>query len=178
METYGEREDEMEQINKAQFSELVETHQLSMFRLAKSLLNNEDDAEDAVSSAILKAYDGRNTIRDVKNFKSWILKIVSNEAYSIFRKKKKIVYMDNMSEVVEETQHTNEPEINYDVWDAVQRLDEKFRAIVVLHYYDDLSIKVISEILDLNQNTVKVRLYRARQQLKSDLMEQEGLNNE
>lgn len=59
METYGERENEMEQINKAQFSELVETHQLSMFRLAKSLLNNEDDAEDAVSSAILKAYDGR-----------------------------------------------------------------------------------------------------------------------
>ena len=85
-----EREDEMQQINKTQFSKLVETHQLSMYRLAKSLLNNEDDAEDAVSSAILKAYDGRNTIRDVKNFKSWILKIVSNEAYSIFRKKKRL----------------------------------------------------------------------------------------
>jgi len=168
----------MQQINKTQFSKLVETHQLSMYRLAKSLLNNEDDAEDAVSSAILKAYDGRNTIREVKSFKNWILKIVSNEAYSILRKKKKIIYMDDMNEVIEETQSTNEPEINYDVWDAVQMLDEKFRAIVVLHYYDDLSIKSISEILDLNQNTVKVRLFRARQQLKSDLMEQEGLENE
>jgi len=164
-----------ETIDKNKFLNLIETHQLSMYRLAKSILLNEHDAEDAVGSAICKAYVSRNTIRDLNCFKSWILKIVSNESYSILRKKKKIIYME---QVIEQNQTQDDYESPYEVWDAVQKLDEKYRAIIVLYYYDDFSIKNISEILNIPQNTVKVRLFRARQKLKVELLTQGGLINE
>jgi len=164
-----------ETINKSQFSNLVETHQLSMYRLAKSILLNEYDAEDAVGSAIYKAYVGRNTLKDLNCFKTWILKIVSNESYSIIRKNKKLIYME---QVIEPTQISKDYESSYEVWDSVQKLEEKYRAIIVLFYYDDFSIKNISEILDIPQSTVKVRLFRARQKLKIELLTQGGLANE
>lgn len=162
-------------INKSQFSELIELHQLSMYRLAKSILLNEHDVEDAVGSALLKAYDSRNTIRDINCFKSWMLKIVSNEAYSILRKKKNIIYVDKIGEG---QQISNENESHYEVWESIQKLEEDYRAIIVLHYYEDLSVKSISKILDIKQSTVKVRLFRARQKLKADLIKQGGLVNE
>jgi len=164
-----------ETINKSQFSNLIETHQLSMYRLAKSILLNEYDAEDAVGSAIYKAYVSRNTIKDLNCFKAWILKIVSNESYSIIRKNKKLIYME---QVIEPTQISKDYESSYEVWDSVQKLEEKYRAIIVLFYYDDFSIKNISEILDIPQSTVKVRLFRARQKLKIELLTQGGLTNE
>ncbi|MEL7648695.1 MAG: sigma-70 family RNA polymerase sigma factor [Sedimentibacter sp.] len=164
-----------ETINKNQFSNLVETHQLSMYRLAKSILLNEYDAEDAVGSAIYKAYVSRNTIKDLNCFKAWILKIVSNESYSIIRKNKKLIYME---QVIEPAQISKDYESSYEVWDSVQKLEEKYRAIIVLFYYDDFSIKNISEILDIPQSTVKVRLFRARQKLKIELLTQGGLTNE
>lgn len=164
-----------ETINKSQFSNLVETHQLSMYRLAKSILLNEYDAEDAVGSAIYKAYVSRNTLKDLNCFKAWILKIVSNESYSIIRKNKKLIYME---EVIEPTQISKDYESSYEVWDSVQKLEEKYRAIIVLFYYDDFSIKNIGEILDIPQSTVKVRLFRARQKLKIELLTQGGFTYE
>lgn len=164
-----------EVINKSQFSNLIETHQLSMYRLAKSILLDEYDAEDAVGSAICKAYASRNTIKDLNSFKAWILKIVSNESYSIIRRKKKLIYVE---QVIEPTQISNDYEPSYEVWDAVQKLEKKYRAIIVLFYYDDFSIKSISDILDIPQGTVKVRLFRARQKLKIELLTQGGLINE
>jgi RNA polymerase sigma-70 factor (ECF subfamily) len=165
----------MEMINKYQFSELVELHQFSMYRLVKSILINEHDVEDAISSALLKAYESRNTIRDINCFKSWILKIVSNESYTILRKKKNIIYVD---EIKENQYISDEHESPYEVWESIQRLEEKFRAIIVLFYYEDLSVKSISNILNVNQNTVKVRLFRARQKLKVELAKQGGLRSE
>lgn len=162
-------------ISKEEFCRLVKEYQTSMHRLARSILLNEHDAEDAVCSAVYKAYVSRNTIRNIDGFKSWILKIVSNESYSICRKNKNIVYVDKI-ENPEIFQEDND--IKYAVFDAVEKLDEKYRAIVVLFYYDDFSIKHISEILNISQNTVKSRLLRARQKLKTELMNQGGPVNE
>lgn len=166
---------EIEKIDKTQFSNLIEIHQLSMYRLAKSILLNEHDSEDAVGSAIYKAYVSRNTIRDVNSFKSWILKIVSNESYSILRNKKKVICME---QVVEKTQDIGDYESSYEIWDSIQRLGRNYRAVIILYYYEDFSIKSISETLNINQSTAKVRLFRGRQQLKADLLNKGGLINE
>ncbi|NYB72740.1 sigma-70 family RNA polymerase sigma factor [Sedimentibacter hydroxybenzoicus DSM 7310] len=170
---YNDKEQQV--ISKEEFCRLIKEYQTSLYRLAKSILLNEHDTEDAVCSAIYKAYISRNTIRKINSFKSWILKIVSNEAYTILRNKKNVVYVDTVSE---STSDTYESEVPYDVWDAVEKLDEKYRAIIVLFYYDDFSIKHISEILSIPQNTVKTRLLRARQKLKTELLNQEGYINE
>lgn len=172
----NECNDQVQQaMSKEEFSGLIKEYQTSLYRLAKSILLNEHDAEDAVCSAIYKAYISRNTIRNIGSFKSWILKIVSNESCTIYRNKKRVVYVDT---IAEDTPQIQEAETPYDVWDAIQKLDEKHRAIIVLFYYDDFSIKHISEILSIPQNTVKTRLLRARQKLKTELINQGGHINE
>lgn len=170
----AEKLNKLEQIelSKEDFCRLVKEYQSSLYRLAQSILLNQHDTEDAVCSAIYKAYISRNTIRKTSSFKSWILKIVSNEAYTILRNKKKVVYTDA---VIEPAKDIHESKTPYDVWGAIQKLDEKYRVPIVLYYYDDFSIKHISEILGMPQNTVKTRLLRGREKLKIELTSQEVL---
>jgi RNA polymerase sigma-70 factor (ECF subfamily) len=80
-----------------------------------------------------------------------------------------------METALEDNADAYESETPYDVWEAVQKLDEKYRALIVLYYYEDFSIKHISEILSMPQNTVKTRLSRGRNKLKKELMNQEDL---
>jgi RNA polymerase sigma-70 factor (ECF subfamily) len=155
-----------ENLVKEQFCACVTAYKLNMFRLAKSILRNDADAEDATSEAILKAYDNLSYLKSFASFKPWIFKIVINEAYSLAKRRKKIMYLEDIQ--VEDLNISNNPVLNDtgELWSVVKDLDEEFRTITVLFYYEDLSIKDISKTLDLPIGTVKSRLARARQKLK------------
>lgn len=160
---------------KEQFCTYIAEYRLNMFRLAKSILHNDTDAEDATSEAVLKAYDNLNYLRSYASFKSWIFKIVVNEAYTIANRRKKMVYMEDvevedlMSPEIKVTRDTGE------LWSVVNKLDEEFRTITLLFYYEDMSIKDISKTLEMPAGTVKSRLSRARQKLRV-LLDDEGSN--
>lgn len=156
-----------ERIDANEFADLVQVYQNNMYRLAKSIVRKDCDAEDAVSNAVYKAYRSINTLQKKDSFKSWILKIVSNESLMLLRKNKKVVIMkEPLNENIPERAV---PDSDYDIWNTVQQIEDKYRVIVVLFYYEDLSVKQIGEILNLNENTVKVRLHRARNLLKQEL---------
>jgi RNA polymerase sigma-70 factor (ECF subfamily) len=142
----------------------VAEYKLNMFRLAKSILHNDTDAEDAVSEAILKAYDKLHTLKNLESFKPWIMRILVNESYKLSNRRKKVVYLDEIEikkEIIEND--------NQELWNTVEMLDGEFRTVTVLFYYEDLSIKEISEVLSLPIGTVKSRLSRARNKLKEML---------
>lgn len=155
---------------KEKFCTFINDYKINMFRLAKSILRNDDDAEDATGEAILKAYKNLDSLRSYASFKPWIMKILINEAYSLANQRKKVLYIEDM-EISEEKACSDSGEL----WSAVSHLDEEFRTITVLFYYEDMSIKEISKTLGLPTGTVKSRLARARQKLKVLLIEEGGM---
>ena len=159
--------------DKERFCTYIHDYQLNMFRLAKSIVHNDTDAEDVTGEAILKAYRNLGDLRSFASFKSWIMRIVVNEAYSLAGKRKKVMYLEEL-EVPEESAE-NEIRDSGELWAAVEKLEEEFRLITVLFYYEDMSIRDIGKTLGLPTGTVKSRLARARQKLKMLLVNEGGM---
>ena len=148
------------------FCECVNKYRDNLYRMALAILKNETDAEDAVSNAILKAYENRGQIRAFHKFKPWILTITKNEALKI--KKKRLVLPGN-----EEVEALLKPvQAHYDeLWDVLQQMKEEYRLVVVLFYYEELSLRDISDVLNIPVGTVKSRLNRGRTELRNALEE-------
>lgn len=146
------------------FCENVNKYKDDLYIMALAILKNETDAEDAVSNAILKAYENIGQIRAFHKFKSWMLTITKNEALKI---KKKRLYLPG-DEAVEAL---SKPVMaSYDeLWDVLQNMKEEYRLVVVLFYYQGLSHRDIAEVLDISIGTVKSRLNRGRAELREAL---------
>ena len=151
------------------FVENIKAYQNSMFRLAKSIVRNDTDAEDAVASATLKAFEKIHSLRSWESFKPWIMTIAANESYTILRQKKRI----ELTEHMEAFDGPVAMEEVGELWSVVMKLPEDYRAVIVLFYYDDMGILQIAKILNLSVGTVKSRLSRGRKKLRV-LVEQEG----
>lgn len=141
----------------------------SLYRVAYGILQNEEDASDAISNATLKAYEKINTLKNLEFFKTWITRIVINESNTIIRQNKKVIYIDNYAENQRNT-YMNNNEISIDVNRAMNKLDKNLNQIVILYYFEDLGIEEIANILEIPKGTVKSRLSRARQILASELI--------
>lgn len=152
----------MSHINKEEFAELVKTYQLELYRLALAILKNEADAQDAVGDAIVKAFEQRRTLNNIEKFKSWMMRIVVNISKNMLKKRRRIVYIEDMPEIQASASKKRD-----EVWDIVLELDYEYRVVVVLYYYERFSTKEISQMLHIPEGTIKSRLARAREKLKT-----------
>lgn len=150
------------------FAAAIAEHSHSMFRAARVLLNCDADAEDAVSDAVLRAWQSYGHLRSEKAMKSWLLKITVNCAYEQRRKSARIVYTDDMIPFAGGAEDSH----NSGLWDVVLQLPEEFRAVTVLFYYEDMPIAEIAKTLGIRQGTVRSRLSRARARLRKLLQEE------
>ena len=147
----------------AQVTELQET----LYRTARSILRNEQDAQDAVQEAVTQAFARLHTLRDPAKFKPWLLRILVNTCYDACRRRRSTVYLEAVEETLAAPQSDCEERMS--MWSAVMRLPEEQKAVVTLFYYEDLPIRAISEVLGVTQGTVKTRLSRARGRLRQML---------
>lgn len=138
----------------------------SLYRVTASLLSSQQDAEDAMQEALCTAYEKLYTLKDAKKFRSWLLKIAANSAYDILRRRGRTVPLEDLEPAAAD--HTED---KLGLWMAVQQLPADYRTVVVLFYYEDLDVREISQITAIPEATVKTRLFRARQRLKSLLAE-------
>jgi len=152
------------------FISAVVAHRHAMFRAARVLLDCDADAEDAVSEAILRAWQAYSGLRKPAAVKSWLLKITVNCAYEHRRKAARLVYTADLSPL------TGGKEDPHDegLWEAVLQLPEEFRVVTVLFYYEDMSVAEIAQTLNIHKGTVRSRLSRARTRLRA-LLEEESL---
>ena len=156
------------EISKEEFVALVEEYKLSLYRFAKSILKNDIEVEDAISESILKAYKNKNRLKNKESFKSWMMRIVANECYDLIKRKNRFDLRDNLETlnlVHIDKEYSNLREI-------IDDLNEEFSSVLVLFYYDDMSIKEISKVLKISEGTVKSRLSRAKSKLKVLLKEE------
>ena len=151
----------LNKLNKDEFESLVIENQISMYRLAMSILKNTDDAEDAVSETILTAYENLSSLKKSDSFKAWIMTILVNVSKKMLRKKKRVVLYDNLGLFEKSIE-----ERTGEMWEAVLTLDEEYGKVVILYYYEGFSTKEIAKILHIPEGTVKSRLSRARSKLQ------------
>ena len=133
------------------------------YRLALSYSRNEADACDIVQEAAYKAILKCESLKNIEYADTWIYRIVINEAYTFLKKRRT---EENLDEIEEKNISAEDAYENLDLKQALERLDEKDRTIVVLRFFEDRRLDEIAEILDMNLNTVKSRLYRVMDRLK------------
>jgi RNA polymerase sigma-70 factor, ECF subfamily len=167
--------------DKEAFEELVRRHQHRVFAVAGGILRRREDVEDIAQQVFVKAYFSLKRFDQRAAFSTWLYKITVNECWDLLRKKKvrPLVYESDLSEeqarqVVTAGEKENpEPDIS-DKLEARERvelllegLDERDRLMLILKEVEGFSIQEIAEVLKLNGNTVKVRLFRARRRVVS-----------
>lgn len=130
--------------NNLAFSTLIKTYEKDLYKVAIAMTKNEEDALDCIQEAILQSYISIKDLRQEEYFKTWLIKILINKCNALLKKNKKIMNLD-------------------------MEITEDLKIIVILYYYEDMSIKDISESLNIPQGTIKSRLSRARKKLKETL---------
>ena len=144
------------------FCDNIKNLENGMYRLSYSILKNEEDAQDAVQEAIYNAYKKLETLKDKRKFKSWIYKIVTNTSFEILRNKKNYIDIEQENIAAEKI----DIDTNLTLWEAVQGLEQPYRTTITLFYYEDMSIKEISEITGSKVDAIKKQLSRGRDKIK------------
>lgn len=143
------------------FEQNIREYTPNMYRLALAMLHNRQDAEDAVSEAVLIAYEKRHTLRDPNRFKPWIMQITANEARRIYGKNKRITPVEDMEAYMPAFRDDN-----HELWDVVMQLEPAHREVIMLYFYERFSVREIGRILRVPEGTVKSRLSRAKKALR------------
>jgi RNA polymerase sigma-70 factor (ECF subfamily) len=169
------------------FSELVTHYERRVFRMAKQITQNDDDAEDVLQETFLKAYTHLDNFQGNSKFYTWLVRIAVNEALMKLRKRRsdKTVPLDEPintgeDEMVREIAVWDEnPEESYSreelssvLNEAIESLKPAYRTVFVLRDIEELSIEETAEALNLSISAVKSRLLRARLQLREKLTRQ------
>lgn len=149
-------------MDKDLFVQQVDQHSGMMYRLALTLLRNDEDCKDALQEAALKAWAKRRSLKEPAYFATWMTRIVINECYNILRKRKRLVLVERLPEQAA-------PEVDSGLWMLLGDLPDKYRLPLVLRYSEGMSEEQIGKALGLPASTVRGRLFRARQQLKKEL---------
>ena len=151
--------------------ELIACHQISLYTAAFSVCRNVDDANDVVQDTFIQYYTSKKQFRDKEHLKAWLLRVAINRARDISRsfwKRNRI----SIEECMEEIPFENQEE--HDLLETVMKLPEKYREVIHLYYYEELSVKEISEILRITEGSVKMRLSRGRKFLRDVVKEEES----
>lgn len=151
----------------------VEEHKVALYRLARSILHNDEDAKDAVAEAVCKAFAKLDTLRQPERFKPWLMRITANEAYTILYRRRRVTSLEDYGKDLTGSAPAVSDEAG--LWPLVQGLPDTLRAPVVLFYYDGLSVREIAEVLSLTEGAVKTRLSRGRQALKEILEKEDAV---
>lgn len=152
--------------DKAFFEEQTGRAAGTLYRVAAGLLRVEQDREDAIQQALEKAWQKRHTLRCEQYFTTWLVRILINECHGILRQKARTVPMACLPE--EET-----PAYDPTVRDLVDRLPEKQRLCVIMHYIEGMSVADTARALRVTGTTVRGRLMQARKRLRLEWNEED-----
>ena len=149
-------------------NELVGKYKNNLYAVAFNICKNPDDAEDAVQDTFVQYFSNRKEFETEEHVKAWLIRVAINKAKNInnsFWRRNKVTLDETMETLAFETEESK------DLFETVMKLPEKYRIAIHLFYFEDYTVKEISEILKTSESNVKVRLSRGRNFLKETLKE-------
>ncbi len=149
------------------FEELMSEYKENLYRTAFSYVRNEADALDIVQETVYKAYISIDKLKEPKYFKTWITRILINTALTHIRKGSKIVYLEarELSEAMGAVENRVEESIY--IWEALDSLEEKHREVIILKYFNDLTINEVAQVLKYPLGTAKTYLNKGLNKLRN-----------
>ena len=148
------------------FNELYNQYYLDVFRYAYSYIKKHDIAENILQDTFLELYI--NCPKKEDNIKSWLMKVCLNKCHDYYNKEKNIVTLNDDYDIGIENKYDDNQDL---ILMALDKIPKKYSLIIRLFYYGNLSIKEISKLCFLSENTVKKRLQRGKEELKKVLEE-------
>jgi RNA polymerase sigma-70 factor (ECF subfamily) len=170
------------------FRTIMERHNQRLYRIARTLLRNDTEAEDAVQEAYLRAFSNLSTFRGAASLSTWLTRITLNECLGRKRKQRPTMELDALESIQQSSaqiirfpgmNENSDPErsaaqqqIRKLLESSIDRLPEAFRVVFVMRDVEELSIEETAMSLGIRPQTVKTRLHRARLLLRAALQDQ------
>jgi RNA polymerase sigma-70 factor (ECF subfamily) len=164
--------------NQSAYADLVKRHQRFVFTLAMRFAKNREDAEEIAQDCFIKAYRSLASFHGQSKFSTWLYSIVYTTAMTFLRKKRidtdsiddenTFIQVENQSSVYDVNDAENKSR-SYYLNQAIEQLLPDDATIITLFYKGEQSLEEIAQTLNMEANTVKVKLFRARQRLKEKL---------
>ncbi|WP_456277036.1 RNA polymerase sigma factor SigW [Bacillus sp. AK128] len=169
--------------DQSAFGEIVEIYKDKVFQICYRMIGNSHEAEDLAQEAFIRAYVNIDSYHIDKKFSTWLYRIATNLSIDRIRKKKPDAFLDAevtgtdgltmysqiAADVSTPEEEVESLELQQTVQKEISKLPDKYRAVIVLKYIEELSLKEISDILDLPISTIKTRMHRGREALRKQL---------
>ncbi len=145
----------------------------TLYRVALSHLQSDEDAQDAVQDVFIKYINSSPIFHDSDHEKAWFIRSVINRCHDLLRYKKVRNHI-TLDEIAEITSDTSENNLQQEVISLLSQIDEKYKSVIILHYLEGYSVKEVSSILKISESSVKMRLVRGREMMKSIIIKEEN----
>jgi RNA polymerase sigma-70 factor (ECF subfamily) len=157
------------------FGVLVERYQDFIFTIVLRMVKVREEAEEVAQDAFIKAYESLSSFRGESKFSSWLYSIAYRKALDSIRKSKRQQTSELIEEITESNfepvenalQYLEDQERKKIIQDCIMQLPESEAAIITLYYFEELSVREITSIVNLTEDNIKVKLYRSRKKLHS-----------
>lgn len=155
--------------NKDAFYELIHAESRKLYNIAYLYVKNENDAVDIVQETIYKAYRSIKWLKETNHFSTWLTRILINTALDFVRKNRRVVPFEDMEGYCGAEHQPIESRI--ELMDAIDRLQDTYKTVIILRYYRDFTTKQIAQVLGCPEGTVKTHIHRATNHLRKHLKE-------
>ena len=156
-----------------EFKQFIDENLDSAYRFAYSYMKERQAAEDVVHDSVVKAMKSLSGLREREKMKSWFFQIINRTAIDALRRRGHELPTDEAELLQIGISVDDEYEIS-DFEDMIHILSPEYKSILVLHYFEDMSLQTVGKVLGVNENTVKTRLYRALKRLRAEMEENHG----
>ncbi|MEM7381341.1 MAG: sigma-70 family RNA polymerase sigma factor [Bacteroidota bacterium] len=159
------------------YAVLIDRYKHMVYTMAAQIVKNKEDAEEVAQDVFLKAFKALNSYKGDAKFSTWLYKIAYYRSLDYLKKRQRRINTTaidvsreySISALDREMDRMEVQEKQQMVKKAIQKLPEDDGVLITLHYYEELSLKEISEVMGHSTNALKVRLHRARKRL-ADLL--------
>lgn len=157
--------------NEEAFSKLILAEKEGLYKIAISRMKTVEDAEDVIQETVIDAFIKIRKIKKHESFNSWIRSILINKINTFYERKAKKDFKIQTS-IIESFENQEisaniiKTEQDMDFKRLLDKLEYQERIIILLFYNDRYKIKEISELLGINENTIKTKLFRARNKIR------------
>lgn len=151
------------------FFQLISSFKEQLYRIAYSYLKNEAEALEAIQETTCRAYQSLHKLKDTSYFKTWLIRILINYCIDEQKRKNRQVILSDQ----EEPQQEGLVEDQISIEAALQKIDARYRTVIRLKYFEDMTVKEIASVINCPEGTVKTRLHRGLEHLRG-LLNRDG----
>ena len=157
-------------LSEQEFNKKYELYSQELMNISYGYTKSRDDSLDIIQNVFTKIVNNPKQFNNLNEEKYWLIRITINECKDFLRKKSKrpIINVDLVNSF---SNYDSETEKLHYIADVVKTLPEKYRVVIILFYWDSLSIKEIAKVLKVSEDAVKKRLERARKLIKIEMEE-------